>query len=45
MENVLGDFSSWKIVSDDFAIKHCDQSVFRRHWKSPVRMTPKAQCR
>lgn len=31
MENVLGDFSSWKIVSDDFAIKHCDQSVFRRH--------------
>lgn len=31
MEKILGDFSSWKIVSDDFAIKHCDRSVFRRH--------------
>lgn len=31
MEKILGDFSSWKIVSYDFAIKHCDQSVFRRH--------------
>ena len=31
MEKMLGDFSSWKMVSDDFAIKHCDQSVFRRH--------------
>ena len=31
MEKVLGEFSSWKIVSDDFAIKHCDRSVFRRH--------------
>lgn len=31
MEKILSDFSSWKMVSDDFAIKHCDQSVFRRH--------------